>query len=334
MPAMGCSQTNPCLTELCQPPDAVGDCRRCLEIADQDDRILTFEGTLPLETGSHDGTPKGGNIDPKTVSAFGDEWSDFDQTGMTTEEHARIFSMYFKIFPWDRLSPSATGFDMGCGSGRWAMLVAKRVGHLHCIDASGAALDVARTRMKDYENVTFHHASVDGMPMADASQDFGFSLGVLHHIPDTALALESCVKKLKSGAPFLVYLYYRFDNKPRYFQLLWQASDVIRKMICRLPFWCRRLVTDVLATTIYWPLARLAAVAETLGANVQHWPLSAYRNVSFYTMRTDARDRFGTPLEQRFTKIEIEAMMTKAGLGNISFHDDVPYWVAVGYRAT
>jgi hypothetical protein len=101
-----------------------------------------------------------------------------------------------------------------------------------------------------------------------------------------------------------------------------------------LPFWCRRLVTDVLATTIYWPLARLAAVAETLGANVQHWPLSAYRNVSFYTMRTDARDRFGTPLEQRFTKIEIEAMMTKAGLGNISFHDDVPYWVAVGYRAT
>ena len=32
----------------------------------------------------------------------------------------------------------AEGFDMGCGTGRWAKFVAPKVGKLHCIDPSNA----------------------------------------------------------------------------------------------------------------------------------------------------------------------------------------------------
>jgi hypothetical protein len=49
-------------------------------------------------------------------------------------------------------------------------------------------------------------------------------------------------------------------------------------------------------------------------------------------MRNDALDRFGTRLEQRFTQEEIREMMVKAGLRDISFRDNAPYWVALGYR--
>ncbi len=38
-------------------------------------------------------------------------------------------------------------------------------------------------------------------------------------------------------------------------------------------------------------------------------PLSAYRNRSVYTMRTDAYDRFAIRLEKRFTKEQIGAML-------------------------
>ena len=62
-------------------------------------------------------------------------------------------------------------------------------------------------------------------------------------------------------------------------------------------------------------------------------PLSAYRYLSFYTMRTDALDRFGTPLEQRFTRYEIKEMMERAGLERIEFYPDLPFWCAVGYRS-
>jgi hypothetical protein len=50
-------------------------------------------------------------------------------------------------------------------------------------------------------------------------------------------------------------------------------------------------------------------------------------------MRTDALDRFGTRLEQRFTKAEIESMMRRAGLQNIEFSAGTPYWCAVGTKA-
>ena len=41
-----------------------------------------------------------------------------------------------------------------------------------------------------------------------------------------------------------------------------------------------------------------------LKLNVFNFPLSDYKNKSFYTMRTDALDRFGTKLEKRFSKKE------------------------------
>jgi hypothetical protein len=49
-------------------------------------------------------------------------------------------------------------------------------------------------------------------------------------------------------------------------------------------------------------------------------------------MKTDSRDRFGTPLEQRFKKQEIEEMMIAAGLENITFSDNAPYWCVIGNK--
>ena len=132
----------------------------------------------------------------------------------------------------------------------------EKVGRLHCIDPSELALDVARRRLAGRPGAAFHQASVDDIPLADASQDFGYSLGVLHHVPDTAAAMAACVRKLKPGAPFLVYLYHSFDNRPFWYRHLWAASDVARKGISRMPFPLRKALTSAIAALIYWPLAR------------------------------------------------------------------------------
>lgn len=276
--------------------------------------------------------PREANIDRATVEGFGDEWAAFDQRRLGADEYERLFEGYFGIFQFDRLPAGAEGFDLGCGSGRWAAGVAKRVGRLHCIDASPKALAVARERLAHDSNVEFHEAAVDAIPLADQSQDFGYSLGVLHHVPDTESALRDCISKLKPGAPFLLYLYYALDNRPAWFRALWALSDVGRRVLSRLPFRLRKAVTDGIALIVYWPMARVAAVAERAGANVAGLPLSAYRHLSFYTMRTDALDRFGTRLEQRFTKPEIEALMRDCGLRDIRFAEGPPYWVACGIK--
>jgi len=272
------------------------------------------------------------NVDLKTVEGFGEEWSRFDQSGLPESELNEQFARYFAVFPFENLPENAEGFDLGCGSGRWAKLMSERVGRLHCIDASAEALAVAQKNLGVAANVEFHNASVAEIPLADDSMDFGYSLGVLHHIPDTAEGIRSCVRKIKPGAPFLVYLYYAFDNRPAWFRAVWKISDVVRRGIAALPFGLKKIVTDLIALTVYFPLARTAGLLDKTGINVESFPLSVYRHHSFYTMRTDALDRFGTRLEQRFTRAEITAMMTAAGLENIKFSDGFPFWCAVGFK--
>jgi SAM-dependent methyltransferase len=272
------------------------------------------------------------NVDPRVVEGFGDEWTRFNQSAPSETEMLAAFGEYFRIFPWHSLPSNAVGFDLGCGSGRWAKFVAPRVGLLHCIDASRAALEVAKANLAGCGNVVFREASVDDIPLPADSADFGYSLGVLHHIPDTAAGLRSCVGKLKKGAPFLLYIYYRFENRPRWYVAMWKVSDVLRRVVSALPLRVRSVISEIIAALVYWPWARLALLADKLGLPARSMPLSYYRRRSFYTMRTDARDRLGTSLERRFTRNEIERMMRAAGLGNIMFSDSPPYWCAVGYR--
>lgn len=272
------------------------------------------------------------NIDNKVVAGFGDEWARFDQTALSAEELDQMFDNYFNIFPWDRLPSDAVGFDLGCGSGRWAKLVAPRVGKLYLFDPSADALNVAKRNLAGASNCEFALASAGNIPLDNEQCDFGYSLGVLHHIPDTEAGLRECTSKLKHGAPFLLYLYYSFDNRPAWFRMIWRISNAVRRVISQLPHSLRYVLSQVLAATVYFPLARVAMILEKLGVNVSSFPLSQYRNNSFYVMRNDALDRFGTRLEKRFSRDEIGSMMERAGLENITF-SSTSFWTAVGYKS-
>ncbi len=271
------------------------------------------------------------NLDKAVVQGFGQQWTVFDQTEVEDAVLKRDFEAYFRPFRWDLVGEQSVGFDMGCGTGRWDKYLAPRVGRLHCIEPS-AALDVARRMLAAFPNVTFHSAGLGDAPLPPNSMDFGICLGVLHYVPDAASGIKSMAAMLKPGAPLLVYIYYRFDNRPLWFRAIWRVSDIFRRIISRLPFALRKAVTNAIAALVYWPLARLARAAERAGMNISHWPLSSYRNKPFYAMKTDSLDRFGTQREHRYTRAEIRAMMEEAGLADVRFSDDIPFWCACAVK--
>jgi SAM-dependent methyltransferase len=271
------------------------------------------------------------NVDLSVVKGFGKEWKSFDQSVLSADTQLSQFNNYFSIFPWEILPDSPVGFDAGCGSGRWALLVAPQVSKLHCVDPSDA-IDVAKNNLKQLDNCAFHKCTVSNMPIDDETMDFGYSLGVLHHIPDTQKGLSDCVSKLKKGSPFLLYLYYAFDNQPFWYSLIWKVSDLLRRLVSILPYTIKYSVCTLISVIIYYPLARSAKIVEKFGGSVHSWPLSAYRDQPFYSLRTDALDRFGTKLEKRFTKLEIEAMMENSGLEKIKFSRHTPFYCAVGLK--
>lgn len=272
-----------------------------------------------------------GNVDTKTVESFGEEWEHFH--AFSDIELKKIGDEYFDIVDDSKLNRNAVVLDVGCGSGRWSRYIAPKVKQVEAIDPSKAVF-AAADLTKDCGNVRVTQASADHIPFPDNSFDFVFSLGVLHHIPDTRKAMQACVNKLKPGGHFLVYLYYNLENRSAFFKLLFSIVNIQRKIISSLPDFLKRLSCSLIAFFIYWPFARLSLLMKKLGSSsfYKRVPLSYYHDKSFYIMRNDALDRFGTPLEQRFSKAQINEMMESCGLTEIVFSEKAPYWHAVGKK--
>jgi SAM-dependent methyltransferase len=283
---------------------------------------------------SRHSSAKNRNFDPATRDAFSDQWARFEKhVDERDEDNKVIFDRFFHHFPWDKLPASARGFDMGCGRGRFLKFVAPRVGHIDAVDVSDIAIAQAKKRNADLANINYHVASVGDLPLENATYDFGYSFGVLMCVPDTQGAIQSCADLLKPGAPFCLYMYYALENRPLWYRALWRLSDWLRIGICKLPKGLGFFMTDAIAVGVYWPLARLSGWAEKRGIDVAHWPLSDYRNTAFARMRGTSRDRFGTPLEKRFTRAEMIRMMTQAGFENIKAYDGPPYWCLCGIKS-
>lgn len=271
-----------------------------------------------------------GHIDPETVRSFGEEWSKFSSF---SEEDIKVAGdQYFDIIDDKMLTPATTALDLGCGTGRWSRYIANRVKFVEAIDPSQAVLS-AEKLTADKTNIRITQAGVDNIPFPDSSFDFILCLGVLHHLPGTGEAMAKAVKKLRLDGHFLVYLYYSLDNRGPAYRALFGISNVIRKGISKMPGMLKRGVCDVIAAAVYMPFVFSARAVKAAG--VRSWkkvPLSYYADKSFSIIRNDALDRFGTPLEQRFSREEIRVMMENAGLSDIKFSPNAPYWHAVGRR--
>ncbi len=271
------------------------------------------------------------NIDADVVEAFGEEWGKFS---VHNDESVReLRKEYFDIIDETMVNKDTYMIDIGCGSGRWTDYFTDKAGFIEAIDPSDAVF-AADNMLGAKSNVRISKASVDTIPWDDETFDFGMSIGVLHHIPDTKQALISCVKKIKKGGHFYVYLYYRFDSRGFLFKSIFYISNVVRLLISRMPTGLKKFTCDLLAIFVYWPLSRFAGLLHKIGLHklAKKIPLEPYYNKPFYNLRNDSLDRFGTKLEQRFLRSEIEAMMKEAGLTNICFGESSAFWHAVGKK--
>lgn len=270
------------------------------------------------------------NSDKNVVNSFGEEWSKFNH--FDEDEITKIGEEYFSVVA-DVLTKDTYAMDVGCGTGRWTKYLSKKVSFIEAVDPSEAIFAADRL-LNDTKNVRLTQAFVDNLPFEDETFDFVMSVGVLHHIPDTQQALIDCVKKVKRGGVFYVYLYYNLENRGLLFKTLFRISDIVRKFVSAMSATPKKIVCDILAVVFYLPFVYLSRFLKLIGLDrlSMQIPLSGYRNKSFYIIRNDALDRFGTNLEQRFSKMQIEEMMKNAGLNNIVFGKNLPYYHAFGKK--
>jgi SAM-dependent methyltransferase len=274
----------------------------------------------------------GNNIDETTVESFGNEWQTFHD--FKEEEIEGLGDEYFDIISANMLNGSTSVLEVGCGSGRFLKYLSDKAGLLVGVDPSNA-IYAADKLIGAHDRIILVKASADDLPFANESFDFVYSIGVLHHIPDTRQAMQACVEKVKRGGYFFTYLYYNLDNRGILFRSTFQLSNLLRKGVSKLSDKPKKMVCNVLAALLYMPFIGLCRFLKIIGVSEsarRKIPLYGYENKSFYIIRNDALDRFGTPLERRFTKEQVREMMESCGLSEITFSNNIPYWHAVGKK--
>jgi ubiquinone/menaquinone biosynthesis C-methylase UbiE len=273
----------------------------------------------------------GNNIDHKVVASFGDEWVKFHDFSDETIDKAG--EEYFDILNETIINKNTYGIDIGCGTGRWSKYLASKIGFMELVDPSNAIL-VADKLLGNIDNVRLTKTGADQIPFADETFDFAMSVGVLHHIPDTQQAMKDCVRKVKRGGYFYCYLYHNLETRGSLFRGLFWLSNLLRFGICKMPAKLKQLVCDILAVIVYMPFVLTVRLLTVIGFKkfAEKIPLSAYANKPFYIIRNDALDKFGTSLEQRFSKVQIIEMMRNCGLEEIVISPSSPFYHAVGRK--
>jgi ubiquinone/menaquinone biosynthesis C-methylase UbiE len=270
------------------------------------------------------------NLDQGVIDSFGHEWAAFDYKE-TENVHAldAQFLAYCKPIDLNQFDPTkAVAADFGAGSGRWSSRLAPYFSLVYALEPSDGACMVLKKKFTHNTKFQVLQETVGLNSIPDASLDLAVSLGVLHHIPDTSLAIKTVSRAIKPGGYFLCYLYYNLENKPVYYRVLFKAVDLSRRTISKLPQGLKRLIATIITLLIYWPLARISKLLARIGKDTSNFPLHHYADMPFVMLANDALDRFGTTLEQRFSKVQITEMVREAGfvVSTLKFSDTEPFW--------
>ena len=268
----------------------------------------------------------------KTIKDFGDEWEKFDNKKVENKELKKIFNTYFRIFPKKIFNKKNIGIDLGSGSGRWAKYIAPMIKKMYLLEPSVKAINVSKKRLQKFKNIEYLNIEINKLNLKSSSLDFAYSLGVIHHLNYPTKCFKIINNKLKKNSPFLVYLYHDFENHHKFYKLIWLLSEYFRKFIRKKNFFIKSLLCEIIAIVIYFPLAKISYFLDILNIDVKNVPLSIYKDKSFYIMRNDSLDRFGTKYEKRYSTKDIINLFEKTGFYNIKVSSKEPYWCVIGYK--
>jgi ABC-2 type transport system ATP-binding protein len=97
--------------------------------------------------------------------------------------------------------------EFGCGSGFYTKVLAENASHVIATDLSDEMLAVARTQLKDLQNVIVEKADCESLDSPDGKFDSVFMANLIHVIENPSIALQESYRILKDGGLLLIVDY-------------------------------------------------------------------------------------------------------------------------------
>lgn len=160
----------------------------------------------------------------RTQLSFGRQWLKYDV--QAKDEDCKTFENKTG-FQIDSLA-GMTVLDAGCGGGRYAFVTGSAGANVAAVDIS-RAVEKTLDLCSSLKNVQIVQANLMTLPFRKESFDRIYSIGVLHHTPDTRKAFEALIPYLKPSGLISIWLYPRWDPFRENMNRFW------RSLTTRLP---------------------------------------------------------------------------------------------------
>jgi uncharacterized protein YbaR (Trm112 family) len=163
------------------------------------------------------------------AESFGDEWHRFrtvqldSANGTSESEHG--FGSKTGLRAEDVRGRLV--LDAGVGAGRYADVMARWGAEVVGVDLT-RAVDAAAQNLRAWPSAHLVQADIFALPFRDETFDVAYSIGVLHHTPDTGAAFRRVAAMVKKGGQLAVYVYHAGG-------LMRYVSDTLRVVTTRLP---------------------------------------------------------------------------------------------------
>jgi len=199
------------------------------------------------------------------LGSFSFEWNRFYDVQMDTYNRNQESELTFRRKTgWreDDLKGKLV-LDAGVGAGRFAEVASRWGAEVVGVDLS-FAVEAAQKNIGDRDNVNIVQGDIFHLPFREKSFDHIYSIGVLHHTPNTRAAFKALVPFLKNGGELAVYIY--VWGQYHYFSDLW------RKITTRLPARVVYYFSAIAVPLYYLHKIPLIGKAVHFLLPTAHWP--------------------------------------------------------------
>ena len=228
------------------------------------------------------------------------------------------------------------GLDAGCGMARYTRVAIGKGAEMVGLDLSNA-IEAAYERGKSLPMFHAVQGDIFNMPFRDDYFNFAQSLGVIHITPDPESALQSIQRVVQPGRKTFLMVYQTFEEENLIKHWLLKVGNPLRKLTVRMPsnvlyVFLYLLIPVVffgcyLPSMLLWYLPGCRSLSSKLPYSYEQYSKRLLRD-----MHMNLFDRFGNPVERRYTRQQMNEWMSKVGFDQYDLWSK-DAWLVSGIKA-